>query len=1062
MKASRIGLFFFLMGFNFYALAQLPVRSEAFSKNRVQHQNFQWRYLSSPNFDVHFYGKGESIARQSLRIAEEEYRYITRQIGFSPYNKIKIFLYASVSDLQQSNLGERDQDFSLGGQTNFQKSVIELAFTGDRNSYRRELIREITDALLFDMMYGGTLKETLQSSYLLSLPEWFISGASAFVTENWSQEMDDFVRTHLFERRFEKPDIYTGYQATHIGHSIWNYIALKYGNTAVANILNLTRIVRNERTAIQNSLGIPYNTFIDQWQGFYRSQYKGLYEEHQNAAPTQSLRKLASRYTYHQVRLSPDAAQIAYSENYRGWYRVWIEPATPEGNKRRKAFRGGHYVINQKIDQQMPLLDWQNNQTLAMISTRNGKTILSLLDLQTRKETRQTFDYFDNIQHFAFDPTGFQIVLSAENQGQNDLYLYQIRSKNLQRLTNDTFDNRSPVFWDQNRIVFSSNRTLDSLGNEEPSDFFNLFARDAEGKYQQLTNFASHESQPLAVGGDEILYLSDQRGIQHLFRYNAAENTNHQITRFSADIHAYDFRQKKLALRQQTPKGDRIFIYPDFDTQTNIFTNKTARQNFQDRLMLEQRRKTSRPSPSKEKERPATRPKDSTATDSTINTDDYTFDTFGERSEPRPKLQQAPPPPKADTPTSKLPTSPPTTTGPHTYQSLFSFDRSLISPAFDAFRNLGLLLEVGMTDDLESHRIDAGVFFQGLLSINNGYLFAQYEYLEKRLDYRIRYDRSAISLLEPVYVQRYTLNQLTATVSYPINVVSRLSVSPFVANTRFLAASELSPIVQALPDQTVFYGGASAAFMLDNTIIRGPNIRSGSRLKAEITQYFGVNESQRGFGNLSVDARHYRPLIRGVNLAVRLAYGQFYGQNSQHKQYRLGGVDNWVFQREENRRSDEPFFLSPNDPEAFRRDLSDVLFLQYATPMRGFDYNKLAGNNFLLFNAEIRLPLIDYFNRRSIRSKFFQNFQAVAFTDIGSAWTGISPFNRENALNTVLIQNGPFDIKVSNFTDPFLVGYGFGLRSKILNYFTRFDVAWGLENDVVRSPKFYLSLGYDF
>lgn len=1091
MKMNRVWVTFLASFISLMAYGQLPISSEAFNKNRVQYRNFRWQYLVTANFEVHFYGSNEAIARHTAEVAENEYRRVTRLIGFSPYNKVKIFLYASVSDLQQSNLGVADQDFALGGQTNFNKSVVELAYTGERQSYRDELVREITDALLFEMMYGGNLKEVLQSSYLLSLPEWFIAGASAYVTESWSREMDDFVRAHVADRRFDKPDLYQGEDARHLGHSIWNFIAMKYGRTALANVLNLTRIVRNERTAIQNSLGVPYNDFIRQWQGFYAGQYKALAQEHKPPPAGKRLRDRKNERIYHQVKLSPDAKYVAYSENYRGWYRVWIELAEPGKQKRKKALRGGHYVINQKINEHLPLIDWQNANKLVMLSKYNGKTALWTYDLEEDEEKRISFEDFENIQHMAFNEKGSLLVMSAERNGQSDIYTYDMRSRRLNRLTNDIYDDLDPVFLAQSdtEIAFVSNRPSDKPVPADSADvvsrFFNLFFLDQYSGVEQATNFASQDAIPLAANKDFLLYLSDQRGIRHLFRYDFADQTSHQLTSFMVDIQQYDFVKDKLVTVQQTNEGDQIFLFTDFDLNQTTFTGKTSRQTFMDRLMLEQRRqsKTNTTQAEEKAEGKKETPTDTTklqkqsrpepgktTTDSTINTDDYEFDTFSSRSEPRPKLnnrtrseeqpeQQAKTPQKGEPQRKKEAVN---ISGPYTYESLFSFDQSVISPYFDAFRNLGLFLEVGMADDLEHHRIDVGVFFQGLLSINNGYLFAEYEYLKNRLDYRIRYDRQAISLFDPLFIHRYTLNKITGSVSYPLNVVSRVTLSPFVATTRFTASSEVSPLVQALPDQTVLYGGASAEFMLDNTIITAPNIRSGSRLKAELIHYFGLDQSEKGFGNLSIDARHYRELIRGVNLAVRLAYGQFYGRSSQNKQYRLGGVSNWVFQREEETRPDDPFFLDENDPEAFRRDLSDVLFLQYATPLRGFDYNKLAGNNFILFNAELRIPLIAYFNRKTIRSKFFQNLQLVGFTDIGSAWTGISPFNRENALNTVRIENGPFQAKVSNFKDPFLIGYGVGVRTKILNYFTRFDVAWGLEDDAVQPAKYYLSLGYDF
>jgi hypothetical protein len=43
-----------------------------------------------------------------------------------------------------------------------------------------------------------------------------------------------------------------------------------------------------------------------------------------------------------------------------------------------------------------------------------------------------------------------------------------------------------------------------------------------------------------------------------------------------------------------------------------------------------------------------------------------------------------------------------------------------------------------------------------------------------------------------------------------------------------------------------------------------------------------------------------------------------------------------------------------------------------------------------------------------------------------------------------------------------LVGYGGGLRSKIFNYFTKFDFAWGIEDGKISDLQYYVSLGYDF
>ncbi|HRH35484.1 MAG TPA: hypothetical protein PKY12_10505, partial [Catalimonadaceae bacterium] len=130
--------------------------------------------------------------------------------------------------------------------------------------------------------------------------------------------------------------------------------------------------------------------------------------------------------------------------------------------------------------------------------------------------------------------------------------------------------------------------------------------------------------------------------------------------------------------------------------------------------------------------------------------------------------------------------------------------------------------------------------------------------------------------------------------------------------------------------------------------------------------------------------------------------------------------------------------------------------------LRGFKYNNIYGNSFLLFNWELRVPIIRYFYKGPINSNFWRNLQLTGFTDMGTAWTGVGPFQSDNSLNTTTITNGNFLIKVKSFDNPFLVGYGFGARTMVLGYYLKFDMAWGRRNGITDDPKYYFTFGYDF
>ena len=139
-----------------------------YGKNRVQYKNFNWQFYSSDNFDVYFYEGGKQNARRAAEYLEGEYDRITQDVlGYALYSKAKVFIYNSVADLQQSNIGINNKDFTSSGQTDFVKPQVEVAYPGNAVDFKKELIFKVSKLLIRDMMYGGSLTEMFQSSYLV-------------------------------------------------------------------------------------------------------------------------------------------------------------------------------------------------------------------------------------------------------------------------------------------------------------------------------------------------------------------------------------------------------------------------------------------------------------------------------------------------------------------------------------------------------------------------------------------------------------------------------------------------------------------------------------------------------------------------------------------------------------------------------------------------------------------------------------------------------------------------------------------------------------------------------
>jgi len=161
-------------------------------------------------------------------------------------------------------------------------------------------------------------------------------------------------------------------------------------------------------------------------------------------------------------------------------------------------------------------------------------------------------------------------------------------------------------------------------------------------------------------------------------------------------------------------------------------------------------------------------------------------------------------------------------------------------------------------------------------------------------------------------------------------------------------------------------------------------------------------------------------------------------------------VDNWVWARFDR---DNWTDLSKN-----------YAYQTLATNMRGFQQNIRNGTSFLLLSSELRVPFVQLIAGRQVPNKILNSLQFLVFGEVGTAWTGRTPYSPDNSLYTRWIQSGNILVKVNRQVDPWVQGFGIGLRASVFGYFLRLDYAWGLENLQIyrKNGMVMFSIGLDF
>jgi len=505
----------------------------SFGKNRIQYErsdvlesDFYSSFYRFDRFDVYFYPNGQELAEYVSKKAVSE---LTRLENFFEYslNKRVIFLvYNRLTDFRQSNIGliSGREETNIGGVTRILDNKVFLYFEGDYARFDQQIIAAISEVILQEMLYGGSVRDRVTSSALLNLPEWYYKGLLSYLSKGWDIETDDRVRDGILNNRFAKFNRLSGDDAVNAGHAIWNFIAETFGQSVIPPIVYFTRVNRNVSSGFTNVLGLSLNALTVEWLHFYKSRYDQ--DAYSGEVPQDPSIKIKNRkeLKYLRARISPDGRFIAYVTNQSG--RIKVHLYDDQKAKSRVIYRTGA-KLGQLEDYSFPVLSWHpSGELLAMSSEFKGDIRFSIYPIETGKWEHDEWELFDKILDFSYSSDGLNVVVSGVVKGQTDLFIHNLLAHTNVRLTNDRADDFSPKFIDNDRsILFTSNRIHDKLSQQKEDDrlrpshdiFSYTYAGGADDLIRLAPGNGSSRYQPHQLSNKSFIYLGEDNGIRNRY-----------------------------------------------------------------------------------------------------------------------------------------------------------------------------------------------------------------------------------------------------------------------------------------------------------------------------------------------------------------------------------------------------------------------------------------------------------------------------------------------------------------------------------------------------------------
>lgn len=915
-----------------------PALAQYFGQNKVQYEDFDFQVLRTANFDIYYYPEERAAAERAARMAEAWRARLTTAIGLPLSGRQPLVLYASQAHFAQTQVVEGIIGESTGGVTELLKRRMVLPFAGSLAATDHVIGHELVHAFQFDL--GG--------QDALSLPLWFIEGMAEYLsigqldphTAMWMRSLAMQEELPTFND-LDQPK----YFPYRIGHAAWAFLASRHGEKVVSAAFLEAVSARDPIVGIERATGEDIETLSAAWQASLRERF-GL-----RASSAPPGRELISGDTPGQGRLhvspslSPDGRWLVYlsERNLFSLDLFLVEAASGRVVRRLTTSDADPHI--ESLQFVTSAGGWSaDSARFAFTTIRRGTPTLTIVNVAQGSSTEEIeLADVDDAWHATWSPKGDAIAFAGHAGGYSDLYVLDLTTRAVRRLTNDPYADLHPA-WSPNgdAIAFVTERFSTDLDKLQFGPMRPALLTVASGDVTALPSMegARHINPQWTANGRSIVMIADPDGVSNVYQLDVAAGSYSRVTDVATGVSGL------------TPLSPALSVA----TGTNQYAYGVFTEGGYDLRIA-----------------------DLPATGAAVPPPAAPRALFGDA------------PVSATRPATTVPVEV-ATEEPEPYKPGLQLDYIGASGGIGAAGNVGGFASGGIgmqfSDILGEHTINLLVQANGGLRDIGGQ--ATYVNRASRWNWggTVQYVpyvtgsfRESLDVVDgqPVLIDetltiRQTDLQARALTMYPFTRATRFEIQ--AGGRRIWFDRQLETRVFSLDTGNQISGreedlaapgplnlaDVSAALVHDQTSSGPVGPIVGQRYRFDVTQTTG----SLSYTNLTLDYRRYLPLVRPFTLAVRGLHVGRYGTDSEDtrlSQLFLG----------------YPSLVRGYDVDSF--EASECGPIQTACPV----FDRLVGSRLLVGTAELRFPLLGAFSGEYRYGPI--PIEAFVFGDTGVAWT---------------------------------------------------------------------------
>ena len=932
--------------------------AQYFGRNKVQYESFDFKIMKTKHFDIYYYPEEEAAIKKAAIMAERWYARLSRIFNHKLRGRQPLIIYSSSPHFQQTAAIPGVIGEGTGGVTESFKRRIVLPFGASLAESDHVIGHELVHAFQFDITSQHSPRYATAAPSALRLPLWLIEGLAEYlsigpVDVHTAMWMRDATRRKKMPtiKKMVNPEFFP----YRYGHALWAYITGRWGDEAVERIMKGVSRMGDYEVVLKRVTGLKVEQLSKDWHKSLEETYDPLVQL--TEVSDSSSRVLFKGTEKNRLNISPSLSPTGKNIVFLSSRDLFsIDMFLADG----KTGKITQKVVKTAVDPHFESLQfikssgcWDlEGKRFVFGAVIKGQPVLAVLNVEKGEREREiAFPEMGEIISPTWSPDGRYIAFSALVGGLTDLFIYDLETDQLKRMTEDPFAEIQPAWSPDGRYIafctdrFSTDLTILSIGNYELA-----LLDPATGEIKKVSGFKSgkHINPQWSPDSASLYFISDHNEISNIYRIDLDTSKIFQVTNLYTGVSGITTLSPAFSVAQKT--GELAYCLYEED-QYSIYSIDSA-----------EALKGKEPITQFAEIRPSVLPPRKKPGGAILGL--LKNPIFGLPEEKEYEVKAYKPKLMLD-----YVTQPQLAIGVDRFGTYAGGGIAFFFSDMLGYHSLATMFQVtsrlqdaaGLVGYQNSrHRLNWGGVAQRIPYVSAGYT----------QDIGNVFGEPAI--IEQEFIFRQINYQVSGFAAYPFSQVHRFELSGgynFIdfdreVRTRAFSLIDGREIIREKEDlpapEGLHFGFASAALVYDSSFFGATGPILGQAYRLEISPLIGTIN----FYTLLTDYRRYFVPVRPFTLAFRLLHYGRYGK---------GGEDSRLY----------------------------PLFIGYETLVRGynsgsyefeefesddpFDFNRLLGSKLLVANIELRFPL---FNVLGIGRGYYGILPTdfIAFFDTGVAW----------------------------------------------------------------------------